>query len=631
MSLGQKQRLADKAAPDKQEEGAELDQAAEQEQPEHSRAQAMFGNSAVAAFMSPAMEGMGIDGNVAALTEYEQQGLQHGGDDDDDAGDALLTLEDLTRSWDQRGKPRTDDTVAFLEPMPEDDLPPEQADWIALVRAQPAPPVRRGALTDGLLQPSPEVIAGRAMNPWLTEAHRWVADDPATRTLSTVITQSAAFLQNPWGRVLPTRALLGAATTLMLVDGPALRSDDPYQTAHLHLCLELAGGRWRVDEVHGATQARGEQLPLARGVLGHHLPATAEVDPEHTTATLAEATTAHLTTVLADMLALTSARGIVPDLPDLTPAGPDPDDPLGLDQVLNSFAGGAPDPQAGAYHAALQAAERLAGATALLRVRCAGCAVAAHDAARPWITADPEAELAGVANWLDRESKRVLSLVVEVARAIRARSVEPAGIRNGLKRAARMIDRLRTQVISRLAAACVTILPRSPAPLCRTENDGEDLLSQALADGRPADGRAWVDALADGPDKQTAAALMRALTHPDPAVLVPGIGHAADALRPERPLLATALDLCRGPWLVRTGQLGEAWALSSRLRVMGLERRNGLVVVAAALLAMEAHRAAGDPAGAEAERLDAGVLVYHLGARGALTMLARWTPPGVEP
>ncbi len=75
---------------------------------------------------------------------------------------------------------------------------------------------------------------------------------------------------------------------------------------------------------------------------------------------------------------------------------------------------------------------------------------------------------------------------------------------------------------------------------------------------------------------------------------------------------------------MRQGRTAEALALAGRQHARGLALRNGLLVVSAGLLAMDAHLVDGDEAAAAATRARAGAAAHHLGAGAALTALARW-------
>lgn len=575
--------------------------------------------------------------------DEEVEGPTHGGEDDP-VDDGAITMEDLTRSWNPRLK-REKDRPAFTEAMPADDLPPDDAEWLDRVRAAPAPELQPSTTVDGLLQPSPEAAAA-GLTSWIRHIGHWVGEDPARRALTRALAPSAPCLQDPWGRVLLARARAGAAASWLLLDTPTLR--DPvvrppggvpgargpgiHETAVVQLCLEVAGSGRRVDEVQAWAQEHGGALPAAHAVLAAHLPDAGRperwrrLEPRPLDPHAGEQVIA----ALSDLADLPSARAFLPSLVEVAPSEEPDDDPLGLDALIAEHTGGRPDPQAGLYHSGIQAAERMAAAVARARVRLAGSAAALGDACRHWSAGTPTANLLDAMTHLDQQVTRALQLLVEIARAAQRRAVPPRGIRNGLTHAAKAIDDAVAQCLQRLAAIAGGVLPGSsevPVPGPRDP----DPLDDAFAEGSPHLALAWLDAQPPSASVVAARVLVRMADGEPAADLVDPLRDAISEAREERrEALALALETCLGPCLLWAGAPDAALELADAHLKIGRARRNGLVVANAAMLGVEAHRMNGDAAAADALRLEGGRLCWHMGARGALTLLARWSPPDEE-
>ena len=168
-----------------------------------------------------------------------------------------------------------------------------------------------------------------------------------------------------------TRARTSALATLLLIDGIA-GTGATEVSALVGFTLELSSRGRFIDEAIAVAQGLETRLPNARAVLD---PLIAEMSgaPIEPVA-LPPAATAQLAATLRELVDLPSATTLLPTLivPDAT-AEDDDDDPLGLDAVMAEVVGRS-DPMAGVYDAALQSAERLAGACARCRIHGAGAA-----------------------------------------------------------------------------------------------------------------------------------------------------------------------------------------------------------------------------------------------------------------
>ena len=199
----------------------------------------------------------------------------------------------------------------------------------------------------------------------------------------------------------------------------------------------------------------------------------------------------------------------------------------------------------------------------------------------------------------------------------------PRGLHNGLKRACRQLDLAHTHVVVGLVAVAEADLP-SPSP--PASDPAPDPLARAWADGTPADALAWVAAAPPGPGQQRALGFTQAACGAPIPELIACFTELHQATDPDDPL-GGVLELCLASgalWIPDPGaSLRWSRALLDRAEAGG----DGLALAAAALTGAEAHYAAHDPQAAEALRRRAGLACRALGADGAVSLLARWTPP----
>ena len=598
-------------------------------QPEHSRQQALLGNQAVMDILS---SGGGIDIEVPELAirhDSDKESGQFGGEDEP-IDDGPLTSLELTRSWNPGTKKITDRT-AFAEPMPDDDLPPEDEAFVRRVRGLPlGAPLPPAQGLDALVQPSTRVVAA-SLAAWARGVETWTDGSLLHRAAFRAFAPSAPFLQDPHGSVLIARARVGALGTWLLLDCPVLASGANVATAALvDFCLELHGRQGVVQDVR-VDAASHKGLPVAAEILAERLQSEAHghVRAEPPEGPVADA----LLRTLTWLLDFEELAGLIPKLDAPEPNGPDPDDPLGLDAILEEMTGGPVDiPAAATYQAALLGAERLANASASTRVQFAGTGLAIADVARLWSSGAPVANLLHAMSLIDREVQRCLQLLVEIGRACKGRTVPPAGLHNGLRRAARAIDGVRSGGRDLLSGIVAGILPPGAVVPPLDFDEPDDPLSQAWADGLPGDAVPWLQSLPDSLDRDAAVVFTRAAAGADAASLLPqldALEKRAEAMG--RPAIARMASVCRGPCLLATERLDEALDLAHAGIEIGTTRRNGMTLAEAALLGIEALHRKGDGAGADDLRLHAGQRLWHMGADAGLTLLARWAPPSSEP
>lgn len=613
------------AGQDQEEEGQDQEKA----ESDLERAQNRLGNAALSAMLGATSDGGGEGGGGglgmrARAADQEKERPSHGGEADP-VDDGVITLEDLTRSWNPRLK-KDKERPAFRESMPDDDLPPEDADFLQAVRALPRPQLGEEPTVDGLLQPSADALQV-GLTPWIRQVAPWASESVAHRLLIRVLAPPAPCLQDPFGRVSLARARAGAAAVALLLDTPLLSRPEPLEAALVQLCLEIGGSTRLAAEVQSWAEEHGGDLPEAAATFRSVLELDDLRPARPVEVDLPPGTLGRIALAIHQLADLPSAARALPSLPDPSPTlDEEDDDPLGLDAIIAQHTGEGLDPQASLYQTCVQSAERLAAQIARTRVRIAAVAAAIANVARHWSAGPPHAHLLQTLHQLDQASMRTLQLLVEIARAAQRHAVAVRGIQNGLKRAARAIDEhVRTSVIG-LAQVAASVLPGVP-DLPPPPEPPQDALQLLLDEDRPGEALALLQSQGSA-DAQAATALLRVFMAEPPASLMEPLAQAAERARSvDRPWLATALDVFLGSCALWTGELERAEALARQQVELGRQRRNGMLVAVGVLLAMEAALARGDAEQAHVLRRDGGALAWHMGAQGALSLLARWRPP----
>ncbi len=617
-----------KADPQQDQEQEEDAGEKESKEPEHATQQNTLGNEALQNQMINTGNpgggpGGGGGGGLAMRTSQEKEDRAYGGEDD--GGDDLpLTLEDLVRSWNP-GTNKTQDRAAWLEPMPDDELPPEDPEWVEAIRESAGSfRVQGGFTVDSQLQPSVAVVAASLLD-WTRGLRRWTSPDLLTRAVAHVTIPPRSFLQDVDGRILISRARAAAIGSLLLLDGPAL-SAEPVPSAlvaYLGMGLELRGHRRHQEAVRIDPGVEGKQMPKAVTVFQRAFSEPRYQDNAVDPRALPEPARTDLAALVSGLVDLEDPAVYLPALikaPD--PDEEEEDDPLGLDAVLWEFTGAKKDPEAPLYYAAIQAAEKLAAATARTRVHLASTAVAIAQVSRMYSSGAPVRTLLRACEQADGETDRNLRLLVEIARAAQKRSVPPKGLKAGLKRAARALRTSQRAGTSKLVDIVGGVLPGDPV-IDPASPPPADPLEHAWLDGNPVHAVDWLGSL-EGAESRAALLLTRAAAgDPDMAGLSAGLL----ALVPEmtRPLRGRMLEIAAAALALRAGDAETAQRIGRDHVELGMERRNGMLLANGVLLGVEGLRVAGDPDAAEKLRFEGGQRAYALGAPGALTLLARYT------
>jgi hypothetical protein len=593
---------------------------------ETSRAHRQLGNAAIAAMMNN-QEGGGRGGGAEVemarrKVDHEKDGQDYGGEDD--AGDPGGFEEiDLSESW-NAGTTQPTDRPEFLEQMPDDELPPEDDPWLASLPSEKKVP-RAAAVAgmDPVVQPSPEILA-RSIVGWCRAAARMTGVEPHRRALAMLFVHPGPLLQDPSGRVLLLRARTAALSVAAIASGPLAQAPDPLVGPFARLLLELEArdNLVRAARIQLGDNQRPQARPLAQQVLEGW-------SGEGRLAELTPATSAWLDASLDALVRLESAIGLVPRFPEPR-IEEEEDDPLGLDAFMIEQTGGAKDPHEAVYKAAIQAAERLAAALFRVRLRLVGTGAAVADLAVTVAEANVAETVFELMGRVDARTEQTMILLREVAKAAQKRQVAPSGLRNGLLRAARDLDKARADTRAELGALVAGLIPRTPeipAPL----EAPDDALAQAWGDGQPDDAIPWLASLPASLHRDAAIAFTRLATSASPEEEIDGLlALRARAADEGEPLLGYAAGVCAGAVSLHLGRWDDAAALAEEHVALGLTRRNGVFVAEGALLAIEARVGAGDLEGAEAVRKKLGAALWKMGARGALTLLARWTPPSED-
>lgn len=601
---------------EKDKEGADKD-ANDNEQKQNTE-QNTLGNQALQSQMigadpgAPGGSGEGGGGGLAMRRAAMDSEVSYGGDGDG-GSDLPLTLEDLVRSWNP-GTSKSKDRPSWLEPMPSDELPPEDLAYLERIREDGPRRITAGFTLDAQLQPSIAVIAASLLD-WSHEAMQWCGHGLLERSMAQVVRAGSSFIQDPHGRALNTRARMATIGSLMLQASPALAgTPGAADVAFLRFCLELAGHKRHAEMVRIDPGIEGKQMPKSNEVFERCFegpPRTVEPRP------LSEGCSILLRPVLEGIFDMEDPHVYLPTL-EAEPEDPD-DDPLGLDALLAELTGGATDPEDALYYAALQAAERIAAATARTRVHTAALAVTIAQVARQYSSGSPTETLKTQCRTLDGASDKTLRLLVEIARAAQKRNVPPRGLKAGLTRAVRGLRGVHQTTLEVFSAVIGGILPGQPSALPTPPDLPTDPLSSAWLDGRPAEAIPWLTSLDDTPEHRAAILLHQAAAGDRVATLGPAMIEVASEL--PSPHLAAALRVFASPCLVAGGHTELALAVCEQHLELATRRRNGALLTDAALTGMEAN-----PADADALWHRAGRLAFQLGDPGALTMLARYRP-----
>lgn len=619
------QKKAEPTQDQAQEQEEDVSKDANESEQKQSHEQNTLGNAAIQNQMigsgTPSPNGEGGGGGLSMRKAGNESDRDYGGEDDA-ADDVPLTLEDLTRSWNP-GTPKSKDRPSWLEPMPSDELPPEDLEFLEACRTADRLTIPRGFTLDSQLQPSTQVVAASLMD-WGRAIRPFAGQDLLSRTMAHMFVPGASFLHDPDGRVLLHRVRAGAIGTLLLQASPLIREANTATIAFTTFCLELQGHRRHAEMVRIDPGVEGKQMPKTTTVLERsfaHRPGT--VDPRD----LPENARARLLPVLDLLLDLEDPGVYLPSMIVNVPEEEEDEDPLGLDAILAQFTGGKPDDDAPLYYAAMQAAERLAAATARTRIHVAAACTSLAQVSRLWSAGPPMDTLQHVGQTVDQETDRNLRLLVEVARAAKRKSVPPKGLKAGLTRAVRGLRAVHDLARNLLVETAGGILPGIPE-LPEALPPVQDPLASAWADGSPHHALPWLSGLPDTPEHDVSRLLIELTAGRSIEALGPALEEAA-ATVPD-PLLAEAARVFAGSALLLGGHAERARILADRQLDVALQRRNGMLLAASALLGVEALYRLDRGEDAEALRLHAGKQAWGIGAAGALSALSRYTRPAED-
>lgn len=522
----------------------------------------------------------------------------------------------LVREWpDPERSVGTHGDPEFRRPLgPEDDA--LRARIVAELGASPLPPAGEA---DARMQPDGSAVCGE-LRPYLSQAGR-------SGTIS-ILHRSWYYLLYPVAPVLmvPRRPVLGRArvaalASLLLVDGGLLSGWGAGREPLLATLLDLAcRGRW-VQKAREVAVSRPSGLPsavfIADTLLSGFGPGTVKAHP------LPRDARGHFRALVGELLGVLQPAHVTPSLGD--PARDLPDEArFPLERV---------------YDRGTRACERLACTCARVQVHAAGVAAAIAEATNPWLNGAPVHELRAALVQLDEEIGWALELLAELARAIQRRSVQPAGIRNGLRKVATAVDQAILELIEAIEPLLGGAIPATPDlwPPINAAGLG-DPLAEAWNKQEPAAAVPWLLGQSPSVDRDLAVIFTRA-----GAGVFAGLGVELFMLsrRPElasRPTLFLAANLVAASAALHDKSYEPALILSQETYDLAYKRRNGVLLAAAALGTIEAYFRLGQPDRAEEVRLDALRACIQLRSGAGFTLLLRWRPddepeedPATEP
>ena len=595
---------------------------------EHAREQRQVGNQAIQSRMSGAGSSAPAEGGGGGLAlrqeAGEHEGPAHGGDDEPSPGPPP-TLEEIIASW----NPRTQAPPELqMEPSGaglHTKLPRPDAAWVQEVRSLPPPDVAYVPTVASLLQPPPEAIAG-GLDSWAKTVSRLLGSDPVSRCLSVLLLNAPSCLQDPQGRPLHGRIYRASLGIWALLDSPigALNVDDP-KVPFLDFLLDLSSQREAVAQAKQLYAEDQEQtIPEAETLTTRLLPPNTSTltvqTPDH-------AVQQHLLAVLKDLMNLAEPHAKIPSSFHPQPHEPDPEeDPLELDRVLAAFTGPAPDPDEALLETAIRAAEGLGSSCVTLRIQMAGVLSAFGGSCQRWSHGPPTPLLIAIARHVDLQTRKIFELLVEIARAGRARTVPYPGLRNGLRRAASQCVDLQNEALEAVGKVMAGLLPLPPAALPAPEA-GDDPISIAWADGTLPEALSWARTLPPSPTRELVIILLECQLSPPSEAHVASLHHAIGlAEELDRPFLARALEIVFGAthmWVPPSNQLE---SVTARQKASARVHRHGFAYAAATIWDTEVlWRDQQHQASREARTAGGGVL-FHMGSPASLDALARWTP-----
>jgi len=378
-----------------------------------------------------------------------------------------------------------------------------------------------------------------------------------------------------------------------------------------------------VQRVLKSVEDSENRIPRATDILNQHLSErTGLVQPT----ALEQAPVQALIRSLNHILAFQDPTLLIPPLTARGMEAEPDDDPLGIDQIIQMHTKEQKDISARLYNSGLASAEKLAKMATETRVRLASACILVADVSAHWSRGTPAKTLFGIAGSVDKRCDGTLRMLVEIAQAAKNKSVAIDGIANGLARAAREILTLRRQIMMMFTELVGGILPALPS-FKDVQPHQDDWLSAAFRDGRPQDALEELDELSPSRSIELAKSFILACAGSSPSDLLPHFQRHLQEADESTPVpMQEILHLCAGVCHLRCGNLEEALSFGHAQIQTGRKRKNGILIAQGTLIASEALHFMGQQNALHELRHTMGRLCWDMGCRGALTLIARWSP-----
>lgn len=622
-----KERRRPERRTDQERENEEELEEQKKKEPEHesSRMQNQYGNQGVQAIIQAQGGdlkggGGGVEVEMARRKKaHEKEGQDYGGEDEP-ADEGAITETDLAAGW-NLGTTQPSDRAKHAGGLLGEELPPEDEAWLASVTRDVVG--SQDWTIDTLLQPSMDALAGFTAG-WLRGIARLTNVSPGMRARGSLATRGAPLLQDPHGRLVLGRARTAALGSLSLLGVPLGFNEDVNRAVLVNLALELEA---REPALRAAAVAHGDkaELPTSAGLFQVLCPDPADALPIEEPTPSARAV---VEAAFHAMIHFPDPTTLVPRLPEIPVDEDDPEDEFGLDAVLQELTGGRPDRAEPVYRAATQTAEKIAASSAWLRARMASLAALIVATVQPLGGANPRGTLDPVVKQVDADTQLALQICLEVARASNRRALAPPALHNGLKRAAAQVVKAYRAAVAGCARVAAAMVPGNPqvAPLPPVPPDP---LAEAWHDGDPLGATEWLASLPPSLDREAALTFTRLAVLSDPEAAVVELDRLLDVARPDA-ALSYAARIVLGGALLWDGQPERALQIAEHHQLTAEPRRNGVLYVEAVLLGVEALRMLDRADEAEALRVSAAKKLASWGARGPLSLLARWSPPDTD-
>ena len=460
---------------------------------------------------------------------------------------------------------RREEDEPSLEALLAPDLPPEDEEWLAKIRA--AAPQTRASHP---LAPPSEILSGLT-DRWLRTAAPFIATTPLRAAQLATIHPPPARLQGREDNVLLGISVSLALAGALLRDTPRNRHIGIGIGLDLSLWASLSASPWRPGETVMQAVSRHVTLPQP----------AAPTAKKHS----------WFQRIIKSSMALSTSA--VPQLVVMPPARPprDPTDPIDIDAILaaelpSSIA------EDHLHVLAREAAAALAENAAQIHERLALAAWSCCVATRSSKTA---AGVAAVVTSADEHLLQARTILQEIERATHRLEVSIAQLDNGLHRVHRLLRKARVGSTQGLSAAIADGVPDLEVS---TTLDPTNPVVAAFSDGH---------VLASIPQ-------LRAADESDAADWLEAVllGRGEVPAVPHHPLIQAVLYWKSGAW-------DKAQRLVKVALKEGEQTHNGALLTAATLVHLESG-------GEETLRDQVGQMLASSGSWVALSLLSRWTP-----